>query len=418
MLKIKIAIIDADLIGRSKHRFPNLVCMKLSKYYKDLDYEVELKMDYKDLENYDKVFISKVFMDTELPNENPNKSLKTEDGIIEFYKDHPILNLPNVEYGGTGFYYNKSPKLSVEIEHTKPDYHLYDDWVQQKISKEIQKKEKKTQELLTEEQIKTIKNDFTYYTDWSIGFTTRGCIRGCSFCVNKNYKECILHSSLDEFIDTDRKYICLLDDNIFACKDWRSVFKALENIGKRFQFKQGVDERLLTDEKCEVLFNSKWIGDFIFAFDNIKDAPLIENKLKLIRNHTNKVIKFYTFCSFNHDNIGYYDKEFWHKDITNLFERIKILMKYSCLPYVMRYKDFENSPYRGTYINLAAWCNQPSQFKKRSYREWCICEKERGHDSTYRYYKQLESDFPDIAEKYFDLKYEEINEYSTPYIVK
>ena len=400
MLKIKIAIIDADLIGRSKHRFPNLVCMKLSKYHKDLGYNVELKMDYKDLENYDKVFISKVFMDTEIPNENPDKSLKTEDGIIEFYKDHPILNLPNVEYGGTGFYYDKSPKLSAEIEHYMPDYHLYDEWVKQKLLDGGKPK------------------DFEYYTDYSIGFMTRGCIRQCSFCVNKNYKQCNLHSPIEEFLDKDRKYICLLDDNIFACKDWRSVFKALENTGKRFQFKQGVDERLLTDEKCEVLFNSKWIGDFIFAFDNIKDAPLIENKLNLIRKHTNKVIKFYTFCSFNHDNIGYYDKEFWHKDITNLFERIKILMKYGCLPYIMRYKDFENSPYRGTYINLAAWCNQPSQFKKRSYREWCICDKERGHDATYRYYKQLENDFPDIAEKYFDLKYEEINEYSTPYIVK
>ena len=41
-------------------------------------------------------------------------------------------------------------------------------------------------------------------------------------------------------------------------------------------------------------------------------------------------------------------------------------MKYGCLPYVMRYKDFENSPYRGTYINLASWCNQPHQFKKKS----------------------------------------------------
>ena len=28
----QIAIIDADLIGRKKHRFPNLVCMKLSNY--------------------------------------------------------------------------------------------------------------------------------------------------------------------------------------------------------------------------------------------------------------------------------------------------------------------------------------------------------------------------------------------------
>ena len=31
---MNVAIIDADLIGRKNHRFPNLVCMKLSRYYK------------------------------------------------------------------------------------------------------------------------------------------------------------------------------------------------------------------------------------------------------------------------------------------------------------------------------------------------------------------------------------------------
>lgn len=39
----KVAIIDADLIGRKKHRFPNLVCMKLSGYWKEKDAHVELK---------------------------------------------------------------------------------------------------------------------------------------------------------------------------------------------------------------------------------------------------------------------------------------------------------------------------------------------------------------------------------------
>ena len=43
---MKIAIIDADLIGRKKHRFPNLACMKISGYYKDLGNEVELKLNY------------------------------------------------------------------------------------------------------------------------------------------------------------------------------------------------------------------------------------------------------------------------------------------------------------------------------------------------------------------------------------
>lgn len=82
---MKIAVIDADLIGKKNHRFPNLCCMKISGYHKDVLHDnVELKLDYKNLEEYDKVYISKVFTDTIVPN--------------------GVLNLSNVEYGGTGFF--------------------------------------------------------------------------------------------------------------------------------------------------------------------------------------------------------------------------------------------------------------------------------------------------------------------------
>ena len=53
---MKIAIIDADLLGRTKHRFPNLVCEKLSAYWKEHGAEVELKLDYENLDEYDKVY--------------------------------------------------------------------------------------------------------------------------------------------------------------------------------------------------------------------------------------------------------------------------------------------------------------------------------------------------------------------------
>ena len=121
--------------------------MKLSSYYKQLGWNVELKLDYENLDTYDKVTISKVFMDTEIPFEPEDKSMKTEKHIADFYKDNPILNLPNVQYGGTGFYYDKSPRLKENIEHIMPDYHLYDDWVSQQISKGTKLK------------------DLTYYTD-------------------------------------------------------------------------------------------------------------------------------------------------------------------------------------------------------------------------------------------------------------
>ena len=180
---MNIGIVDADLIYKKKHRFPNLACMKISSYYKKQGHHVELLMSYNDIENYDKVFISKVFTDTLVP-----------DGITE---------LSFVEYGGTGFFYDKAKPLPYEIEHSIPDYHLYDDFVSKALENGSKKKE------------------LEYYTDYSIGFTTRGCIRGCSFCVNKNYKQCVKHSPISEFLDEDRKYICLLDDNILAWKEWK-----------------------------------------------------------------------------------------------------------------------------------------------------------------------------------------------------
>ena len=64
---MKIAIIDADLIGRKRHRFPNLVCMKISGFYKKQGAEVTLKLDYDNLDLYDEVYVSKVFTDTPCP---------------------------------------------------------------------------------------------------------------------------------------------------------------------------------------------------------------------------------------------------------------------------------------------------------------------------------------------------------------
>lgn len=151
--------------------------MKLSGYYKELENDVELKLDYEDLQLYDKVFISKVFTDTSI--------------------DESVLNLPNVEYGGTGFFYDKAPKLPYEVEHHMPDYHLYDEWVQQRLDEGGNR------------------NDFKYYLDYSIGFVTRGCFRQCQFCVNKNYKKVEVHSPLDEFVDYSRKrYVYLMTTSL------------------------------------------------------------------------------------------------------------------------------------------------------------------------------------------------------------
>jgi len=223
---MKIAVVDADLISRKRHRFPNLACMKLSGYHKDAGDVVELKTDYEGLEGYDRVYLSRVFTDTPVPENT--------------------LQMPNVVYGGTGFFYDKAAPLPAQIEHHMPDYHLYDSWVGQQMAKGMKRQE------------------FSYYLDYSIGFLSRGCFRKCAFCVNRNYDHAFVHSPLLEFMDVSRPKICLLDDNFFACPQWRALLMELKGTGKPYQFKQGLDERLLTEERCAVLFGSRYDGDYIF----------------------------------------------------------------------------------------------------------------------------------------------------------
>ena len=260
---MNVAIIDADLIGRKKHRFPNLACMKLSGYHKAMGDQVELLTSLEVL-GWDKVYVSKVFTDTEVPEE--------------------VLAAPNVVYGGTGFYYDKAPPLPDEVEHAFPDYHLYDEWIKDKPEKET-----------------------AYYRDYSIGFLTRGCFRKCEFCVNKKYDRCSAHSPLEEFMDTERPKLCFLDDNFFACPQWEKIIEEVKATGKRFQFKQGLDERLLTDKKIHSMMEWKYDTDFTFAFDDIKDREIIECKLKRIRElypDLKKNLRFFVFCGFNNTGGG------------------------------------------------------------------------------------------------------------------
>ena len=88
---MKIGILDADLVGRQKHRFPNLVCEKLSGYWKEHGAEVTLLLDYDHFDEYDHVFVSKVFTDTPVP-----------EWLRETEKVH---------IGGTGFFFDKALTL-------------------------------------------------------------------------------------------------------------------------------------------------------------------------------------------------------------------------------------------------------------------------------------------------------------------
>lgn len=383
---MRIGIIDADLIGRKKHRFPNLVCEKISGYWKEKGAEVKLLVEEEDINIYDHIYISKVFTDTPIPE------------WIQCY----LNDKDKVSYGGTGFFFDKAPNLDPKIEHHMPDYTLYDEWIENEVIKAQNEKGDSF-------NYKSFMVQFKEYTDYSIGFLTRGCFRKCKFCVNQKYDHVFLSSPLDEFFDQKRKSICLLDDNILGCPNWRDLIQQLIDTGHPFKFKQGLDERLLTDEKCKLLFSAKYDGDYTFAFDNIADYDLIKQKLIMIRKHSSvRNIKFYVLVGFESTDAI---------DIENCFRRLELLMQYQCLPYIMRYQDknykpWKESPYSGMYIALARWGNQPSIYKKMSFRRFCE-ENQKLHKtegtmcSSYKAMYEFEKKHPEIAKRYFDIKYED-----------
>ena len=347
--------------------------------------DVKLLLSYDNLDQYDAVYVSKVFTDTPVP-----AWLKETDRI---------------HLGGTGFFFDKAPALPEEIEHQMPDYHLYDTWVDQQT------------ELIYNRQMErrghadkaAIRRQYNGYTDYSIGFMTRGCFRKCGFCVNQRYSRVVQHSPLEEFYDPQRRKICLLDDNFLGCGQWRPMLEELIGTGRPFTFKQGLDERLLTEEKCKLLFSARYDGDFVFAFDNVADYDLIHSKLRLLREYTDrKNVKFYVLCGYESTD---------GKDIEGTLKRIALLMRYHALPYIMRYQDRNGAPwkeseFRGLYVTLARWCNQPNVFKKMSFREFCEASQERQlrkdrHCSAMQAMIHFESRYPDIAKRYFDLRYKD-----------
>lgn len=262
----KIGIIDADLLDRGT-RFPNLSLMKIAGYQQDIGNEATLIENYDDVpvdNDFDELYMGKVFDFTKIPVD------------IDKYK--------NLKIGGTGFFFEKAfdveHRLPEEIEHHMPLYSLYDNFIQNEIERGINP------------------NKFTDYQYYSIGFTTRGCVRQCPFCVNQNSRGIQRWSPVSEFMDDSRPKIYLWDDNILAFHDWENVIDELIATGKPFSFRQGMDIRFMTEDKARKITAAKYVGDYTFAFDNVKDKAYILQGLKYWLKYAKKQTRFYVLCAY------------------------------------------------------------------------------------------------------------------------
>ena len=283
---MKIGIIDVD-----GYNFPNLPLMKLSAWHKARGDTVQW---YEPLltGHCDKVYMSKVFTFTE---------------------DYPYyIDADEIVKSGTGYFYpNGGAVLQSEVEHIYPDYSIY-----------------------------------PQYANTAYGFLTRGCPRNCDFCI-VGKKEGIYSrkvANLNEFWK-GQKEIKLLDPNITACKDWRELFQQLIDSQAWIDFTQGLDIRLITKEKAEMLKKMK-VKQIHFAWDNYKDKDKIIPKFK----------EFKEITGWNNRKLGVYVLTNFNSNFEQDLERIYTLRTLGYDPYIMIYEK-EKLPSRHKTKQLQRWVN-------------------------------------------------------------
>lgn len=138
----------------------------------------------------------------------------------------------------------------------------------------------------------------------SIGFTTRGCIRGCKFCIVPQ-KEGKLHrwQHISEFHNPEFKSVMCLDNNMIADPEWFFINTdfILEN-NLKWNPIQGLDIRLLTPEIAERVKETKLDGCLHFAFDNVQDEKAVLDGIGILRDagiNLKHDVQFYVLVGFN-----------------------------------------------------------------------------------------------------------------------
>ena len=369
----KVGLVDADLLDNGT-RHPNLALLKIAGFLYDNNISFELIIDPDaDISQYSHIFMSRVFTFTKEPplyvNASKSEKRKFHLGGTGYYaneksvskfrelREEDMNRLENDDFLNK-LICKHSGKAGINMATQMPYYHLYDEYIQKKVDEGFKRDKYK---------------DYLYY---SIGFLTRKCYRHCPFCVNKLEDGVVPYSKLEWFYDKTRPHVYFWDDNFLAApyEVWKPQLQYLIDHKISFQFRQGLDERQLAEsphgeEMAEMLGKSRYHGDFIFAFDNWKDRDLIERALKIWKRHNpKKGTKFYLFTGFmqSPENL---DK--FYRDIWELFQRIKILMSYGCVGYVMRHEDYHKAPIENIYVQIARWCNQQAFYKKMSFWEFC-----------------------------------------------
>jgi hypothetical protein len=254
-------------------KIPNLALMKISKYHKLNGDIVGFNVNCPDL-----IYVSCIF----------EKNKKQALGITKFYPDVDFI------FGGSGINYDE---LNVDMEFQKPDYDLYP-------------------------------------STYSQGYTTRGCIRDCEWCIVQDKEgKLVRNQHISDFHDKRFDTVMIMDNNWLADKKWffENTDYIIDHDLKVIE--HGMDIRLLDYEISERLNEMRFAKPMKFAFDHINQKEAVINGIEILRDtgiNVRQNVMFYVLVGFNSTN---------EEDL----DRVRTLRAYNTNAFIMQYSRNRNT---------------------------------------------------------------------------
>lgn len=264
---------------------PNLAIMKIVGFHEKRGDNVTMYNGPLWAHTYDKIYFSKLFSFTPMP---------------EFIPEHSVI-------GGTGIdFFNRLPE---EIEAAAPSYSLY-------------------------------KN-----CNYHLGFSMKGCRFNCKFCcVPKKEGRPYKYNTIDEILTNPNggNRLMLLDNDFFGGEDWRNNLERIIELKLKVCFVQGLNIRIITDEQAALLakcnfrnskFNQKYLT---FAWDRFNDGKIVIQGIERCKRAgiPPQQMQFFVLIGFDST----------HEQ--NL-ERVMTLKNLGCMPFVMPFN--KSDPYQKAF---------------------------------------------------------------------
>ncbi len=245
--KNKVVLFDID------SKIPNLALMKLSQYYKQQGYPVELSRDIEYIDG-NKHFASTIF--------HNDKSVESVEQLRNIYGSH-------IEIGGSGYSLKKN--LQAEIDGCFPDYSIYGRW------------------------------------DFAVGFLTRGCAKKCSFCLvpQKEGRLNSAYASFDDFVPESQGRVVLLDNNLLAAEHSNEILEEIVRRDYQVNFSQTLDISYLNETNLSLLLQVKSMNSrftkrmMYFSCNTLKQSRIFIEKKSLIEKFGKEGVTVITMFGYN-----------------------------------------------------------------------------------------------------------------------